>query len=95
MVDGRDRESQEFRAEQRAVDGEVVAPFRERRLAIERNRKQDSGRGQRMEGRNEGTSIGAGLLVQQGFGLSGPVSQVDRVLQRRFADRVLRRRLAE
>ena len=84
---GRDRENQNLRGEETAIDGEVVAPFRGRRPAIERNRKQESGRRQGMEGGDEGTPIGAGLLVQQAIGFAGPVSQVDRVFQRGFADR--------
>ena len=41
-----------------------------------------------MEGGDEGTPIGAGLLVQQVIDFASPVRQVDRVLQRRFADRI-------
>jgi hypothetical protein len=85
---GRDRENQKLRGEEAAIDGEFVAPFRGRRLAIERDRKQQSGRWQGMEGGDEGTLVGAGLLVQQAAGFAGPKSPVDRVFQRGFADRV-------
>jgi hypothetical protein len=85
---GRDRENQKLGGEEAAIDGEFVAPFRGRRLAIERDRKQQSGRWQGMEGGDEGTLVGARLLVQQAAGFAGPKSPVDRVFQRGFADRV-------
>jgi hypothetical protein len=85
---GRDRENQNLRGEETAIDGEIVAPFRGRCSAIERNCKQESGRWQRMEGGDEGTPIGTGLLVQQAIGFAGPEGPVDRVFQRGLADRV-------
>jgi len=56
---GRNCENQKLRGEEAAIDGEFVAPFRERRLAIERDCKQQSGRWQGMEGGDEGTLVGA------------------------------------